>query len=103
MNDDEWKPASPAVPLVRPYVFVGEPSEDQAVPHDRWTPDEDRKLIAAYQVGHGVVELARIFNRRPSAIESRLRTLALLLARLNRPGLYEGNPRRSPTSSSGPG
>jgi hypothetical protein len=89
VSDDEWEPESFAVPFGRPDVFVGEPSEDQALPHDRWTPSEDRKLIAGYQVGVSVVELARIFNRRPSAIESRLRTLALVLSRLNRPGRPE--------------
>jgi hypothetical protein len=72
--------------LVRPYVFVGDPGEEPAVPHDRWTPEEDSNLIAAYQAGHGVVELARTFSRRPSAIEARLRTLALVMSRLHRPG-----------------
>jgi len=80
VNEDEFEPA----PLARPDVPVGDAREGQPELPGRWTPEDDRRLIAAYRAGQNVDQLARIFRCRPSAIELRLRTLALLVARRNR-------------------
>lgn len=42
-------------------------------------------MVAAYQAGHSRVEWARLFERRPSEVESRLRTLTLVMSRPRRP------------------
>jgi len=65
-------------------VPVGDAREEQPELPGRWTPEDDRRLIAAYRAGQNVDQLARIFRCWPSAIELRLRTLALLVARRNR-------------------
>jgi len=84
VNEDEFESPPIASPLARPSWPVGDARRGQPEPPDRWTPEDDGRLIAAYRAGHNVDQLARIFGCRPSAIELRLRTLALLMARRNR-------------------
>jgi hypothetical protein len=43
----------------------------------KWTPEDDHWLQRQYDEGVGVGELARYFQRQPSAIHSRLRKLGL--------------------------
>jgi len=84
VNGDEFESPPPAAPLARPDVPVGDPREGQPELPGRWTPEDDKRLLAAYRAGHNVDQLARIFRCRPGAIDLRLRTLALVLARRNR-------------------
>jgi hypothetical protein len=65
-------------------VPVGDAEEGQPELPGRWTPEDDRRLIAAYRAGYNLDQLAPIFGCRPNAIELRLRTLALVMARRNR-------------------
>lgn len=83
MNEDEFESPPAADPLVRPDVPLRDAAGGQPA-RGRWTPEDDRRLIAAYRAGHNVDQLARIFRCQPSAIELRLRTLALVMARRNR-------------------
>ena len=45
--------------------------------YEKWTSEEDERLTSRYQAGLDIVELAAIFQRQPSAIESRLTKLGL--------------------------
>jgi hypothetical protein len=45
--------------------------------YEKWTAEEDERLTSRYQAGLDIVELAAIFQRQPSAIESRLTKLGL--------------------------
>ena len=45
--------------------------------YEKWTAEEDERLTNRYQAGLDVLELATIFQRQPSAIESRLTKLGL--------------------------
>jgi hypothetical protein len=56
------------------------------MPYDRWTPEADAELLAAYQAGRTIGELARDFRRPPSAIEYRLKKLAFNMLRQHRLG-----------------
>jgi hypothetical protein len=45
--------------------------------YEMWTSEEDERLTSRYQAGLDLLELAAIFQRQPSAIESRLTKLGL--------------------------
>jgi len=45
--------------------------------YEKWTSEEDERLTSRYQAGLDLLELAAIFQRQPSAIESRLTKLGL--------------------------
>jgi hypothetical protein len=45
--------------------------------YEPWTPVDDARLVAGYQSGLGFNDLAAKFGRQPSAIESRLKKIAL--------------------------
>jgi hypothetical protein len=45
--------------------------------YEPWTEVEDVRLVAGYRSGLGFEDLALRFGRQPSAIESRLKKLAL--------------------------
>ena len=38
----------------------------------RWTPDEEERLVAAFDAGRSTAELARLHNRSRAAVEARL-------------------------------
>lgn len=44
----------------------------------KWTEEEDRRLRSEYAQGKTIIELARIFQRKPGAIRARLRKLGLV-------------------------
>jgi len=46
----------------------------------KWNADDDERLWSPHQLGRSANELASVFQRRPGAIESRLRMLALVKA-----------------------
>ena len=45
--------------------------------YEPWTTADDVRLVRGYQAGLGFADLAVQFGRQPSAIESRLKKLAL--------------------------
>ncbi|MFI1386686.1 helix-turn-helix domain-containing protein [Embleya sp. NPDC020886] len=45
--------------------------------YQRWTPEDEQLLLELHAAGHGLVELARRFDRQPSAIRSRLGKLGV--------------------------
>lgn len=85
MNDEEH--ASPSPGTSDTAHEVGEISQESPKPYDRWTPEADAELLAAYEAGASIGELARHFRRPPSAIEYRLRRLAFDMLRQHRLGL----------------
>jgi len=46
--------------------------------YEKWTEEEDARLRAEFATGATKAELASLFQRRPSAITSRLKKLGLL-------------------------
>mgnify|MGYP001774260358 CR=1 FL=1 len=44
----------------------------------KWTDEEDKRLKSEYALGKTITELARILQRKPSAIRSRLRKLGMI-------------------------
>ena len=44
--------------------------------YERWTPEDDRRLLELHEAGWDEADLAREFDRQPSAIRARLRRLA---------------------------
>ena len=46
--------------------------------YEPWSPIEDRQLISLYEAGQSIEDIASILERRPSAIESRLRRAGLI-------------------------
>jgi hypothetical protein len=46
--------------------------------YTHWTEEDEARLAAEFAAGRTVEELADLFGRKPSAIESRLRRLGLL-------------------------
>ncbi|MFF7249838.1 helix-turn-helix domain-containing protein [Embleya sp. NPDC008237] len=45
--------------------------------YQRWTPEDEQLLLELHAAGHGIDELARRFDRQPSAIRSRLGKLGV--------------------------
>lgn len=45
--------------------------------YERWTDEEEARLIENYQSGLSIPDLAEYFQRKPSAIRSRLRRLGM--------------------------
>lgn len=45
--------------------------------YEKWTSEEDERLTSRYQAGLDLLELAAIFQRQPSSIQSRLTKLGL--------------------------
>ena len=43
-----------------------------------WRPDDDQRLIAKFKEGLDVIELAKLFQRGPGGIQSRLQLLGLV-------------------------
>ncbi len=64
------KPAKPARPAATTPAKAGKP----------WADDEDQRLVAAFQAGTPVAELARAHERSTGAINSRLVHLGLVQA-----------------------
>ena len=46
--------------------------------YEKWTPEEESLLGKSFQEGTDVADLARLLQRQPGAIESRLRRLGLI-------------------------
>ena len=70
-----------AMPFMRPDAPPGRLSklrEKHRRAYEKWTEDEDSRLRAEFAKGTSRAELAAIFERRPSAIKSRLQKLGLL-------------------------
>ena len=44
--------------------------------YERWTPEDDRRLLELRGAGWNEADLASEFDRQPSAIRARLRRLA---------------------------
>ncbi len=70
----------------------------------RWTPEEERRLAAAFDSGKSVAELARSHNRTTAGIEARLLKLgkidaSALTAPLRYPAKPAGQPARRPQSA----
>jgi hypothetical protein len=60
--------------------------------YDRWTPQLDARLVAAYLAGRSVDELAADFERQPSAIQRRLERLAFAAMTRHREKLNGAEP-----------
>jgi hypothetical protein len=76
------KPEAPST------VEVGEKEESKAYSldeirqkypraYEKWTSEEDERLRHQRQAGLDILELAAVFQRQPSAIQSRLNKLGL--------------------------
>lgn len=52
--------------------------EDNARAYMKWTSEEDKQLTDQYNQGNEISELAKVFQRQPSAIRSRLSKLGLI-------------------------
>lgn len=70
----------------------------------RWTPEEEQRLVAAFDSGKSVAELARSHNRTPAGIEARLLKLgkidaSALSAPLRYPAKPAAQPARRPQST----
>lgn len=63
-----------------------------------WRPDDDRVLLMAYRAGYGVPELAKAFERMPSAIYRRLDHLVVSKHAINGPATsdHEGESTKHP-------
>jgi DNA-directed RNA polymerase specialized sigma24 family protein len=57
---------------------VAEARQVHRAAYARWTEEDEARLAAEFAAGRTVEELADLFGRKPSAIESRLRRLRLL-------------------------
>lgn len=56
---------------------LAEIKEQHRRAYERWTTEDDASLRQQYAEGHSVTELAKTFQRQPSAIRSRLRKLGV--------------------------
>jgi hypothetical protein len=57
---------------------VAEARQVHRAAYARWTEEDEARLAAEFAAGRTVEELADLFGRKPSAIESRRRRLRLL-------------------------
>jgi hypothetical protein len=70
-----------AMPFMRPDAPPGRLSrlrEKHPRAYEKWTKEEDARLRTEFAKGTAKAELAALFQRRPSAITSRLKKLGLL-------------------------
>ena len=74
-------------PSAVPVSYMERMRQQYSNAYEKWTDADDEQLIQGRLLGHSVQELAEQFGRQPSAIESRLRKLALAMSGL------DSNPR----------
>jgi hypothetical protein len=61
----------------RPRVDINEIRVTHPKAYDGWTDDDDALLVDDFRDGRTIEDLAHTLQRQPSAIESRLKKLAL--------------------------
>ncbi len=68
---------APAVPATSQAYQVEEIRHQYPKAYEKWTSAEDEQLKREYQSGLSISALAALFQRQPSAIQSRLKKLGL--------------------------
>ncbi|MFE2867030.1 hypothetical protein [Embleya sp. NPDC059259] len=71
------KPASNVDETADKAYSVEEIRTRHANAYQRWTPEDEQLLLELHAAGHGPDELARRFDRQPSAIRARLGKLGV--------------------------
>ncbi|MGW1997453.1 helix-turn-helix domain-containing protein [Embleya sp. NPDC001921] len=76
-NTNAGRPASGVDEAAGKAYSVEEIRKRHGNAYQRWTPEDEQLLLELHAAGHGIDELARRFDRQPSAIRARLGKLGV--------------------------